>query len=1522
MQERKNDPVQNSYIPQAQGLYDPSFEKDSCGVGFIANIKGERSNKIVEKGIRLMCNLEHRGAEGADPKTGDGAGIMIQIPDAFFRKQLPFELPAEGDYAVGVLFLPQDPLIREGIETIIEKVIVDEGEYCLGFREIPVNLEVAGTVARKTVPVFKHVFIGKGDATERGDGFERKLFLIRRIIDQRIRSQYKLDRSQYYVPSFSSRTIIYKGMLLGQQVRPFYKDLQSPDITSSFCLTHTRFSTNTFPTWDLAHPYRLIAHNGEINTLRGNINWMATRQKVMESPHYGQELKRMLPVIMEGQSDTATFDTVLELLCMAGRTLPHAVMMMIPEAWSKQKDMDVDKRAFYEYHATLIEPWDGPAAIAFCDGRVIGATLDRNGLRPARYIVTTDNEVILSSEAGVLNTDPSKIVKTERLSPGRMLLIDLEKGQFLDDEKIKMQISRQQPYREWVNEHLIRLNQLPDMDGIKQSDHNIIMSRMRAFGYTAEDIMTVIKPMAIKGEEPVGSMGEDVSLAVLSNKPQPLFRYFKQNFAQVTNPPIDPIREELVMELTTYIGPEGNLMAESPEHCLRLELEHPVLTNDELEKIRQIKQFRDGELKAVTYSILFNPHVKHSMRNSLDKLCEQVADSVRNGYNLVIISDRGVGRDRAPIPSLLAVAGLHHYLIREGLRTKIGIILESGEPREVAHFALLCGYGANAINPYMAFDAISDLIDQGLMPEVSDFKTAKKNYIKSIGKGLFKIFSKMGISTLQSYCGGQIFEAVGLDSELVSKYFTGTPTRIEGMSLEMLEMEAVKKHKNAFSPTYYPGALEPGGLHYYRKHSDPHIYNSNTILKLQESTKNNDYKMFREFSDIIDKQHEGLITLRSLFQIDESKCKPIPIEEVEPASEIVTRFQTGAMSFGSISAEAHTSMAIAMNRIGAKSNTGEGGEDAERYKTLPNGDSMRSAIKQVASGRFGVTTNYLVNADDIQIKMAQGAKPGEGGQLPGHKVDQVIANLRYSTPGVTLISPPPHHDIYSIEDLKQLIFDLKNVNPRARISVKLVSEVGVGTIAAGVAKAHADHILISGHDGGTGASPLSSIHNAGTPWEIGLAETHQTLVINGLRDRVYLAVDGKLSTGKDVILAALLGAEEFGFSTSSLITLGCIMMRKCHLNTCPVGVATQDERLRKHFNGKPEYLVNYMMFIAEQVREYMAKMGFRKFTDMIGQVELIKYQRPRNHWKARGLDFSKILAKPRPAHFPTDMHRTKEQNHGLEKQLDNEIIRRCRAAIDYKNPVKFDMKVVNLNRTVGTMLAGEIARRYGEEGLPEDTIDISFTGTAGQSFGAFINKGITLRLIGAANDYVGKGLCGGKLIVKTPEEASYDPAENIIIGNTCFYGATQGYAYINGVAGERFCVRNSGARVVVEGIGDHGCEYMTGGVAIVLGKTGRNFAAGMSGGIAYVWDYQNNFRNQVNMSMVVLESLSEQEEIDMVKAMIQSHVDYTGSKRAENILNNWNSELSRFIKVIPVDYQKALQKMQQNLKIAKETVHG
>ncbi len=1494
-------------MPAKQGLYDPSFEHDACGMGFVADIKGRKSRLIIEKGLEALRNLEHRGAAGADPLTGDGSGILIQMPDEFMRKaaaSVNINLPEEGRYGVGMMFLPQNAVLRKAVENIIEKITIDEDQNFLGWRDVPVNSNVPGKGARATQPFIRQCFIEANQNISTQEEFERKLYLIRRIIDHRIRAEHKCNRSQYYVPSFSSKTIIYKGMLLGPQLTGYYGDLNDPDMKSALVMIHMRFSTNTFPTWDLAHPFRMIAHNGEINTLRGNKNWMAARQAVMESPYYGKDLRRMLPIIMDGQSDSATFDTVLELLVMSGRSLPHAMMMMIPEAWSKNDLMDPDRKAFYEYHATMMEPWDGPAAVVFTDGKVIGATLDRNGLRPARYVITKDDMVVLTSEAGSLSFDAENVKVKGKLQPGRMFILDLEQGRIVEDEEAKKEIVSRKPYRQWVNENMIKMTHLPSPDSIYNADFSTLRERQKIFGYTKEDIDKLIIPMAVNGQEAIGSMGTDASLAVLSDRPQLLFRYFKQLFAQVTNPPIDAIREELVMELTTYIGPEQNLLGETPKHANRLELEHPLLSNSQLEKIRHIAK---GRFKSETIPIIFNPYVRRNMRERLDQICDEAVEAVKKGVSLIILSDRGVDSNLAAIPSLLAVSGVHHALLRAGLRTKTGLIIETGEPREVSHFALLCGYGANAINPYLAYETLAYLSESNFLPDVKDYKTAKKNFVKAVSKGLFKIFSKMGISTLQSYCGAQIFEAVGLDTEIVENYFTGTATKIEGLSLEMLEEETRRKHKAAFSILQNQNTLDAGGLYHYRRDGEHHLWNPMSIAKLQDSVRNSNYKTFKEYSELINNQNKKRVTLRSLFEFDFSG-ESIPIEEVEPAANIVRRFSTGAMSFGSISWEAHTSVAIAMNKIGGKSNTGEGGEDEKRFTPLPNGDSMRSAIKQVASGRFGVTTSYLVNADELQIKMAQGAKPGEGGQLPGFKVDKIIAKIRHSTPGVTLISPPPHHDIYSIEDLKQLIFDLKNVNPTARISVKLVAETGVGTIAAGVAKAHADHILISGHDGGTGASPLTSIQHAGTPWELGLSETHQTLVLNGLRDRVFLAADGQIKTGRDVVIAALLGAEEFGFATAPLITQGCVMMRKCHLNTCPVGVATQDPALRKKFSGKPEYLINYMFFIAEEVRELMAKLGLRSFNEMIGQTQKIIPQRPHEHWKARGIDMSKTLYKAASL-YETELFKNREQNHGLENQLDHEFIGQSKPALEKGKKVFIKTKIRNINRTVGAMLSGEVARKYGEPGLPEGTINIEMRGTAGQSFGAFLAGGIELNLTGESNDYTGKGLSGGRLIVKVPKEATFDPAENIIIGNTCLYGATSGEAYFNGVAGERFAVRNSGAIAVVEGVGDHGCEYMTGGRVVVLGKTGRNFGAGMSGGIAYVWDPKRDFIKHVNSEMVGVEYLVHGSDVDEVFSLVKKHFEYTGSKRAGNIIFNWEREKEHFWKIMPGEYKKALQKM-------------
>jgi glutamate synthase (NADPH) large chain len=1503
----------------SKGMYNPMFEHDACGMGFIADVKGRKSRNIIDKGLEILKNLEHRGAVGADPLTGDGAGLLIQMPDDFMRKvtaENKIKLPVEGRYGVGMMFLPQNPILRKAAENIVEKIVIDENQKFLGWRDVPVDRTVPGKGAQNTQPVIRQCFIGANKKIESHDEFERKLYLIRRIIDHRIRMELKCDRSKYYVPSFSNKVLIYKGMLLADQILKFYKDLSDPDMKSAMAMIHMRFSTNTFPTWDLAHPFRMIAHNGEINTLRGNKNWMAARQEVMESPYYGKDLKRMLPIIMDGQSDSATFDSVLELLIMGGRSLPHAMMMLIPEAWSKNDLMDPDRKAFYEYHATMMEPWDGPAAVVFTDGSIIGATLDRNGLRPARYVVTKDDLVVLTSEAGTFSVDAENVAKKGKLQPGKMFILDLKQGRIIDDEEVKKEIVTQKPYRKWVNENMIKMTHLPAPDHIYNADFSTLHMRQRIFGYTKEDLFHVMLPMATNGYEATGSMGSDAALAVLSDKPQMLFRYFKQLFAQVTNPPIDAIREELVMELTTYVGPEQNLLAETPLHAHRLELEHPLISNSQLEKIRYIAK---GHFKSITIPLLFNPQVRHNMRERLDQICTEAVEAVKSGISLIILSDKGLDENCAAIPSLLATSGVHHALLRAGLRTRTGIIVESGEPREVHHFALLCGYGANAINPYVAYETIAYLSEKGFLPDVKDYKAAKANFVKAVSKGLFKIFSKMGISTLQSYCGAQIFEAVGLDSEIVENYFTGTPTRIEGLSLEMLEEETIKRHSHALDPQIDQSTLDVGGLYQYRRDGEKHLWNPLTISKLQLSTQREDYKTFKEYTSLINNQNKQRVTLRSLYELDTSGNK-IPVEEVEPASEIVKRFSTGAMSFGSISWEVHTSLAIAMNRIGGKSNTGEGGEDVKRFLTMPNGDSMRSAIKQVASARFGVTANYLVNADELQIKMAQGAKPGEGGQLPGFKVDKIIGRIRHSIPGVTLISPPPHHDIYSIEDLKQLIFDLKNINPKARISVKLVSEVGVGTIAAGVAKAHADHILISGHDGGTGASPISSIQYAGTPWELGLSETHQTLVLNGLRDRVYLATDGQLKTGRDVVIAALLGAEEFGFATAPLVTQGCILMRKCHLNTCPVGVATQDPELRKKFAGKPEYVVNFMFFIAEEVREMMASMGFRTFNEMIGQTDKIIPIRLNDHWKARGIDLTKPLFRQTPL-YQTNQYRTRGQNHGLEDQLDHELIELAKPALENETPVEIKMKIKNTNRTVGTMLSSEVVKRYGETGLPEGTIKIELRGTAGQSFGAFLAKGIELDLTGESNDYTGKGLSGGRLIVKAPTEVTFDPAENIIIGNTCLYGATGGESYINGVAGERFAVRNSGAHAVIEGVGDHGCEYMTGGRVVILGDTGRNFAAGMSGGIAYIWDPKKDANKYINHDMVDVEYLIYDEDIAEVYNLVQNHFKYTSSKRAGFILNNWSQEKDNFWKIIPGEYKKALAilaKEKESVKTEKE----
>ena len=1412
-----------SGLPEPQGLYHPNQEHDACGIGFVASIRGEKSHDIIEKGIQILINLTHRGACGCDPETGDGAGLLIQIPHKFFVREtarLGFTLPAAGEYGVGMVFLPVEPHERLEAEGILERIVREEGLTVLGWRDTPININSIGRVARASQPYIEQIFIGHEEPLA-SDVLERKLYIVRKRAEVEVPAAEGVNRGMFYLPSLSSRTIVYKGLLLAPQIAKFYPELSDPELMSALCLVHQRFSTNTFPTWQLAHPFRFVAHNGEINTVRGNINWMHARQSILESPLFGDDLKKLFPIIQPGGSDSASFDNALELLVQSGRSLPHAMAMLIPEAWDGNPHMEDSKKAFYEYHCSLMEPWDGPAAITFTDGRVIGATLDRNGLRPARYVVTHDGLAVLASETGVLPIRPEDVKMKGRLQPGKMFLIDLEQGRIVSDKEIKDQLANRQPYSQWLKENQITLATLPEPVRVHAMEHATIVQRQRAFGYTDEDLRFLMTPMAAVGEEPIGSMGTDTPLACLSDKPQPLFNYFKQLFAQVTNPPIDPIREEMVMSMVSYIGTERNILAETPRHCHTLKLPHPIIANRDLEKLRRVAT---GDFLAMTLPTMFQTSDgEHGLRRALDALCRRASLAIQSGYTILILSDRGIDPDWAPIPSLLALTAVHNHLIREGSRTQAALIIESGEPREVMHYALLIGYGASAVNPYLAIETLEDMAKRGWLPEDVTAEKALYHYTRSVNKGLLKVFSKMGISTLQSYRGAQVFEAIGLNKALVDEYFTGTASRIEGIGLDVLAREAVMKHQSAFHPAESDTELPVGGNYAFRQRGEYHLLNPHTIGKMQHAIRTNNFATFKEYTDLMDEQSRHLCTLRGLFEF--KKSKPVPIEDVEPASEIVHRFATGAMSFGSISKEAHETLAIAMNRIGGKSNTGEGGEDEARFTPDANGDSRRSAIKQVASGRFGVTAHYLVNADELQIKMAQGAKPGEGGQLPGHKVDEVIARVRHSMPGVGLISPPPHHDIYSIEDLAQLIFDLKNANPRARISVKLVAEVGVGTVAAGVAKAHADVVLISGHDGGTGASPLTSLKHAGSPWELGLAETQQVLVMNDLRNRIRVQTDGKLATGRDVAIAALLGAEEFGFATLPLIALGCIMMRKCHLNTCPVGIATQDPALRRKFTGQPEDVINFFFFIAEQVRQIMAQLGFRKMDDMIGRVDKLDVRTAVEHWKARGLDFSNILYNP-PAPSRVGRRCTVKQDHGLDEALDYKLIDLAKDALENRTPTEIRLPIRNVHRTVGAMLSGEIARKYGSAGLPDGTIQCKFTGSAGQSFGAFLARGVSLELEGDANDYVGKGLSGGKIVVYPARTSTFVPEENILIGNVVLYGATSGEAFFNGVAGERFAVRNSGATAVVEGLGDHGCEYMTNGLVVVLGKTGRNFAAG------------------------------------------------------------------------------------------------
>ena len=1493
-------------LPAPQGLYDPRLEHDACGIGFVANIKGHRSHDIIVKGIQVLINLTHRGACGCDPETGDGAGVLIQIPHAFFAREcarLGFTLPPAGEYGVGMTFLPVERHPRLLCEGIIERIVCEEGLTVLGWRDTPIDGSAIGRVARASQPYIQQILVGRAKAMTEEE-LERKLYIVRKRAEAEIAASDVPDKDFFYIPSLSARTIVYKGLLLAPQIANFYPELSDPEVVSALCLVHQRFSTNTFPTWQLAHPFRYIAHNGEINTLRGNVNWMHARQSVLASPLFGGEIKKLFPIIQAGGSDSANFDNALELLIMGGRSIEHAMAMLIPEAWSSNPHMNPEKRAFYEYHASLMEPWDGPAAIAFTDGRSIGATLDRNGLRPARYLVTEDDLIIMASETGVLPVKPENVKLKGRLQPGKMLLVDTSEGRIISDKELKRSLYRRSPYELWLRENQITLDQLPEPGREHGTDHETILSRQRAFGYTDEDLRLIVAPMAEKGEEPVGSMGTDTPLACLSDKPQPLFNYFKQLFAQVTNPPIDPIREEMVMSLISYIGTERNILDETPQHCHTLKLPHPILTNTHLEKLRRVSR---GDFLATTLPMLFaSEEGAKGLARALDQLCRRASLAIKSGYTLLILSDRGIDPDYAPIPSLLALAAVHNHLVREETRTQVALIIESGEPREVMHFALLIGYGASAVNPYLAIETLEDMVKRGLLTPPITFEKALLNFKKSINKGLLKTFSKMGISTLQSYRGAQVFEAIGLNRDLVEKYFTGTVSRVEGVGLDVLAQEAILKHRHAFFPvTDSDTELAVGGNYQYRERGEYHLFNPLTISKLQHAVAQQNPQTFKEYTDLIDHKNRQLCTLRGLLEIKKSD-HPIPIAEVEPAKEIVKRFATGAMSFGSISKEAHETLAIAMNRIGGKSNTGEGGEDEARFKPDASGDLRRSAVKQVASARFGVTTNYLVNADELQIKMAQGAKPGEGGQLPGHKVDQEIARVRHSIPGVGLISPPPHHDIYSIEDLAQLIYDLKNANPRARVSVKLVAEVGVGTVAAGVSKAHADVVLISGDSGGTGASPLSSIKHAGVPWELGLAETQQVLVLNDLRGRIRVQTDGKLQTGRDVTIAALLGAEEFGFSTAPLISMGCIMMRKCHLNTCPVGIATQDPELRKKFHGKPEDVINFFFFIAEQVRGYMAQMGFHTFDEMVGRVDMLDARLAIDHWKAKGLDLSMILYNP-PTPSRIARRSIQPQDHGLSQALDYRLIDHAREAIDNATPLEIKLPIRNVHRTVGAMLSGEIARKYGSAGLAHNTIRFQFSGSAGQSFGAFLVKGVTLELEGDANDYVGKGLSGGKLIVYPPRNSTFLPEENILIGNTVLYGATSGEAYFNGMAGERFAVRNSGATAVVEGLGDHGCEYMTKGLVVVLGKTGRNFAAGMSGGIAYVLDEKGDFaEKRCNTAAVDLEPLAADEDVQQLYALIADHVAATGSPRGKWILEKWTEMLPRFVRVFPHEYKRVL----------------
>ena len=1503
-----------SGIPPQQGLYDPRFEHDACGIGFVVRINGEKSHDIVVSALKVLSNLSHRGGAGSEDNTGDGAGILMQIPDKFFRRVCPnlnINLPESGDYGVGMVFMPRNVDERADVMRRIESVVRSEGQLALGWRVPPVNESELGSVARANRPSVRQLFIGRSADVAAGDDFERKLYVIRKRCEKMVRQLSESNPSYFYFASLSSRTIVYKGMLTAEQVDAFYLELRDLDVESALALVHSRYSTNTFPSWERAHPYRYLIHNGEINTLRGNVNWMKARQSSMKTTLFGSDLARITPLLQEEGSDSAIFDNCLEFLSLSGRSLPHAAMMMVPEPWSNNETMSDELKAFYEYHSTLMEPWDGPAAMAFTDGTQVGAILDRNGLRPSRYTVTTDGLVILSSETGVLNMEPQRILRRDRLRPGRMLLIDTKAGRIINDSELKRQMAGEQPYQAWLDENLVDLDEIPVPSetakefaaAVPPTDHGLTLEqRQKAFGYTFEDIRSILLPMAKEGIEPLGSMGNDTPLAVLSDQPQLLYGYFKQLFAQVTNPPIDAQREAIVTSTDTYIGSDGSLIDPQPINCRQIRIHYPLITNDELRKLRHLD--RPG-FASVDLPILMPAGGNgKSLEAALEDLFKRADAAIAAGKNVLILTDRGLSKTQAAIPALLAVSGLHHHLIRKETRTQVSLVLESGEPREVHHFALLIGYGASAVNPYLAFDVIDHAIEAGLLTDVEPFE-ARAHYLKAAIKGIVKVISKMGISTVQSYQGSQIFEALGIGKDVISRYFTATPSRIGGIGLLEIAGEVARRWAIAFADPGLDPGLPSGGHYQWRSNGEYHQFNPMTIHLLQQATRTGDYGLFKEYSRLLDEETQRLCTLRGLLDLVPAK-EPVPLEEVEPVDSIVKRFKTGAMSYGSISKEAHEALAIAMNRLGGRSNTGEGGEDPERFEPMANGDSRCSAIKQVASGRFGVTSHYLVNARELQIKMAQGAKPGEGGQLPGRKVYPWIARTRHATPGVGLISPPPHHDIYSIEDLAELIHDLKNANDRARVSVKLVSEVGVGTIAAGVAKGRADVVLISGYDGGTGASPRTSIRHAGLPWELGLAETHQTLLLNNLRSRIVVETDGKLLTGRDVAIAALLGAEEFGFATGPLVTLGCVMMRVCNLDTCPVGVATQNPELRARFAGKPEYVENFMRFIAEELREIMATLGFRTITEMVGRTDRLRPDRLKGHPRTAGLDLTPLLYQPA---VPESVGRTCTiaQDHGLSESLDQKLlIPVCRPALEKGRQIQATFPIRNTHRVVGTQLGSEISRRYGAAGLPDDTIELTFRGSAGQSFGAFIPKGMSLKLEGDANDYIGKGLSGGRIVVVPPQGTLFRPEENIIIGNVALYGATSGDFFARGQAGERFCVRNSGASAVIEGVGDHGCEYMTGGRVVVLGSCGRNFAAGMSGGVAYVIDEDGSFQDRCNLEMVELSELSDPRDEKEVLALIKKHHQLTGSERAACILDNWSVYSSRFIRVMPKDYQRML----------------